>query len=81
MSFLGMIPFIIAIIAFIFAFKHFTKFFDGAWRRSFSSKHLALFFVSAFIFLSMFYIMAEYHEELGIKSSCARSADCFQQNS
>ncbi len=81
MSLLGMIPFIIAIVSFIFAFKHFTKFVDGVWRKTFYSKHLVKFVIATCIFLIMFYIMAQYHEELGIKSSCARSADCYQENS
>jgi uncharacterized membrane protein YidH (DUF202 family) len=81
MSLLGIIPFIIAIVSFIFAFKHFAKFVGGVWRKTFHKKHLVKFVIATSLFLIMFYIMAQYHNVLGIKSSCARNADCSQENS
>ena len=79
MSFIGSTIFLIGLIAILFMVKHFVKLLTSIYRGQFDAKELAILVFNVIVFLGSFYSLVLFQEELEIKSSCARSAACYDQ--
>lgn len=77
MGIIGSFIFLVLFIIFVVTLRFCVIFLSAIFRREFKVKELTYFVLAGLSFIVIFNLSAIYHEKLGIKVSCARSAvDC-----
>jgi len=74
MSTAGIIIFVFLLITFIFTFRNFVIFITAFWRGKFKLKECNCWLLGFIIFVLTFSVTTHFHEELGIKKTCAQNA-------
>lgn len=74
MSTAGIIIFVFLFITFLFTIRYFFIFVTAFWRGRFKLKELNFWLLGFIIFVLTFNVTMNFHEELGIKQTCAQNA-------